>query len=404
MKKVFGYFVVALLSSFCTVAILFGLTPGFFKNWSGVQQEANLTPQLLGNTLRNNTASAVPPGFNPDTFARARNKVAPAVVYIDTMAVVTEYSGIPDEFRDFLPPQFFGEQKSVQTGSGSGFIIRPDGYILTNEHVVHNAQKLKVTLFGGKKYDGRVVGADAQTDLAVVKIEAQNLPVAELGDSASLVPGQWVEAIGNPMGFHDTVTAGIISALNRSLDDQNERGNLIQTDAAINPGNSGGPLIDLSGRVVGINEAILANAQGMGFAIAIDKAKAITGELIAKGKVRRPAIPWLGVAMGSLDRQTANYYGLSNTDGAIIQVAPGSPAAQAGLQNQDIIKEINHRKIGGPDDVAKIVKGSKVGATLDLLIIRDGRTVAAKVKLGAKPEQEQQQTEQQPKRIFPFLR
>lgn len=403
MKRIFGYFVIALLASFCTVAIIFGFVPGFSRNWPETHQTPNLAPQLMDNSPRQNTAPAGPAGLNPDTFIAARNKVAPAVVNIDTTAVVTEYSGIPEEFRDFLPPQLFGEQKSVQTGSGSGFIIRADGYVLTNEHVVRNAQKLKVTLFSGKKYDGRVVGTDAQTDLAVVKIEAKGLPVAELGDSSSLVPGQWVEAIGNPLGFHDTVTAGIVSALNRSLDDQNGHGNLIQTDAAINPGNSGGPLIDLSGRVVGINEAILANAQGMGFAIAINKAKSITNELIAKGKIQRPAAPWLGVAMGPIDRQTANYYALANTDGVIIQVAPGSPAAAAGLQNQDIIKEINHRKISGPDDVVKIVKESKVGATLNLLIIRNGRTLAAKVKLGARPAQEQQRTEE-PKRIPPFLR
>ena len=192
-----------------------------------------------------------------------------------------------------------------------------------------------------------------------------------MGDSDNLIPGQWVVAIGNPYGFHDTVTAGIISALGRSLEDPNQSGNLIQTDAAINPGNSGGPLVDLSGKVIGINEAIIANAQGLGFAIPINSAKKIVKDLIEKGKVQRPATPWLGVGMTDINERIADYYGLNNQAGAIIQVIPNSPAAKAGLQDGDIIKEVNHQEVKNPDDVIKIVKDSKVNQILDLLVFRE---------------------------------
>lgn len=377
IQKYLPFIVIALCSSLLTAGI-FTFTTQQTNNNSSI---APLQPTVQ-------KASFLSGPIGTGSIVEARKKVAPSVVNIDTVSVVTTNPSIPFEFRDFFPPGFFQNQQQVK-GAGSGFIIRSDGYILTNEHVVRDAQTLKVTLFGGKKYDGRVIGTDPQTDLAVVKIEGKNLPAVEMGDSSSLEPGEWVVAIGNPYGFHDTVTAGIISALGRSLEDPNQSGNLIQTDAAINPGNSGGPLVDLNGKVIGINEAIIANAQGLGFAIPINLAKSIAEDLIKKGKVDRPATPWLGVGLVEIDNRIAEYYGLPNNEGAIIQIFPDSPAAKAGLQDGDIVKEVNRKKIKNPQDVIDIVKGLKVGQQIDILIYRDKEYKVFKVKLEAKPQQKQ---------------
>lgn len=389
IKKLVPYLVVALFASLFTAGILWTVAPRVF-------QPANLQsasePQVMATDFK--VPASANTSFGPDAFIAANKKVSAAVVNIDTVSVVSTAPYIPEEFRDFFPSDLFGgEQKQVQ-GTGSGFIIRSDGYILTNEHVVRNAQGLKITLPNGKKYDGKVVGADAQTDLAVIKINAKNLPVVEMGDSRNLVPGQWVIAIGNPYGLHGTVTAGIISALQRSLEDPEQRGQLIQTDAAINPGNSGGPLIDLSGKVIGINEAIITNSQGLGFAIPINLAKTVSAELIAKGRVQRPATPaspWLGVLVGEVTDQIASYYGLANTAGAIIQVYSNGPAARAGLTDGDIIVQINRQKVKTPDEVSKIVKGCKVGQVLEIMVYRDGGYKVFKVRLEERPKQLNQQ-------------
>ncbi|HOP73903.1 MAG TPA: trypsin-like peptidase domain-containing protein [Bacillota bacterium] len=376
-KKYLSYVLVAAFASLMTTGLIFGLAPEKFNsptNNSAVPAPNIVKANYMETALEN-------------SIINARNKVAPAVVYIDTVTIVSQRPFIPFGFRDFFPPEFFQEQKQERRGTGSGFIIRPDGYIVTNEHVIRGAQKLEVTLFGGKKFTGKVVGSDPYTDLAVIKIDAKNLPSVKFGDSDKLTPGQWVVAIGNPYGFHDTVTAGIISALGRSLEDPNQAGNLIQTDAAINPGNSGGPLVDLSGNVIGINEAIIANAQGLGFAIPSNTAKKIVEELIEKGKVQRPAKPWLGVALTAINERIAEYYGLANQDGAIIQVFPNSPAAKAGLQDGDIIKEINRQKIKTPDDVVNKIKSLKVGDTVEILIYREGSLKVFKVKLEEQPQQ-----------------
>lgn len=383
-KKYFSYFLIAIISSLITAGIFVGFAPQLLKLSFARELQAQVSPDTPKTIYTVNDS-------NSNSIINARQKVAKAVVYIDTVSVVTEPMQIPFEFKDFFPPDFFGDQQQrVQTGAGSGFIIRSDGYILTNEHVVRNAQKLKVTLsslYGGKKYDGQVVGADPQTDLAVVKINAKNLPTVEMGESDELIPGEWVVAIGNPYGLHDTITAGIISALGRSLEDPEAHGNLIQTDAAINPGNSGGPLVDLSGKVIGINEAIIANAQGLGFAIPINLAKNVSKELIAKGKVSRAETAWLGVGVSEIPDQVASYYNLANKDGALVQIYPDGPAAKAGLQDGDIIKEVNHQKIKGPNDVSNLIKGYKVGQEIELLIYRESRIKLIKVKLEARPQQ-----------------
>jgi Do/DeqQ family serine protease len=376
LRKYSGYFIVALLASL--------LTGGAFTAYFLFYHENQTNTGQISNISKIN----IPDGNSSiNSFVTARQKVAPAVVYIDTVAMVSANPALPFGLpRGFFPPEFFENQTQERKGTGSGFIIRNDGYILTNEHVVRGAQKLEVTLFGGKKFAGRIVGTDATTDLAVVKIDAKNLPTVEMGVSSQLIPGQWVMAIGNPYGLHDTITAGIISALGRSLEDPNQSGNLIQTDAAINPGNSGGPLVDLSGKVIGINEAIIANAQGLGFAIPIDLAQKVAQDLIERGKVQRPTSPWLGVSLTEINQRIAAYYGLPNQDGVIIQVFPDSPAQKAGLRDGDIIKEMNRQKIKSPEDVKKMVNSSKVGQKMDLLVFREGRLIVIKVTLEAKPQ------------------
>jgi serine protease Do len=380
LRKYVPLIVIALCSSLLTAGIFILAEPKLFR-------DKPIGNQVLHQPMIQN-ASYLSGPIGAGSIVEARKKVAPSVVNIDTVSVITTNPSIPFEFRDFFPPGFFQNQQQVR-GAGSGFIIRSDGYILTNEHVVRDAQSLKVTLFGGKKYDGRVIGTDPQTDLAVVKIDGKNLPAVEMGDSNKLEPGEWVVAIGNPYGFHDTVTAGIISALGRSLENPNKSGNLIQTDAAINPGNSGGPLVDLNGKVIGINEAIIANAQGLGFAIPINLAKNIAEELIKKGKVERPAAPWLGVGLVEINDRIAEYYGLPNQEGAIIQVFPNSPAAKAGLIDGDVIKEINRKKIKTPQDVVDFIKEQKVGQQIEILVFRDKEYKVFKVTLEAKPQEQE---------------
>jgi len=376
IKNGITYLMISLCSSLITAGIFYQLSPYLMSNQASQVQltKAKLIENFDGN-------------LGTNSFITARQKVAPAVVYLDTISIVSETPAIPFEFRDFFPEEFFGGNEKQVSGAGSGFIIRADGYILTNEHVVRNAKKLRVTLLGGKKFEGYVIGTEPNSDLAIVKINAKNLPTVQLGDSSQIIPGQWVIAIGNPYGLQDTVTAGIISALNRSLDSTSEK--LIQTDAAINPGNSGGPLVDLSGKVIGINEAILANAQGLGFAIPINKAKIIAEKLIHQGKVDHSYIagtPWLGVVLENINQQIANYYGLSDTEGAIIQIYPQSPAFKAGLQDGDIIKEVAHKKIKNATEIVKIIEQAKIGQTLEILIFRDGELYNFKIILEGKPE------------------
>ncbi|NLG84500.1 MAG: PDZ domain-containing protein, partial [Firmicutes bacterium] len=277
-------------------------------------------------------------------------------------------------------------------GTGPGFISRADGYILTHAHVIEGAQKLQVTLADKRRFEGRVVGVDRDLDLAVVKIEAKGLPTVVMGDSERLEVGQWVLAIGNPLGYHHTVTAGIVSALNRSLEDPNRNGYLIQTDAAINPGNSGGPLIDLQGQVVGINVAIRADAQGMGFAIPINMARQRLAAL-TKGQGKTPSStagrPWLGIAMGDLRDLPAairREYGILREEGVFVNdVAANSPAAKAGFQRFDLIVSIDQAEVKTMEEVRRRVQEAKVGQTLRVVINRRGRYLLLRPRLEPMP-------------------
>jgi S1-C subfamily serine protease len=298
--------------------------------------------------------------------------------------------------RDVLNPQgsngfgpYFGDIPGLpsgpirQKGIGSGVIVSPEGYILTNAHVVRGADRLTVTLLDGRTFAGKVVGADTATDLAVVKIQASNLPIARLGESAPLQPGDWAIAIGNPYGLNFTVTVGVISATGRSLPDGPEEP-FLQTDAAINPGNSGGPLVDAVGRVIGINTAEFENAQGIGFAIPVDTAKGIMQQLIATGKVARP---YLGVYLQPITPDQAQALHLpTGTKGAqIAEVAPNSPAAAAGLQRADVIIEVNGQHVDDPASLVTLVHNSKIGTTISLLLHRADHTQSVSVTVGQMP-------------------
>jgi serine protease Do len=388
-REIWPLFVVAIVSSIVTSAFILSYTRSSGYQASLINPSSNSNKQYPNDKYaKSNYKSNIP--VEENAVIMARRKIAPAVVYIDTVRTISGPQVIPDIFREFFPGLRgpFEEQKREQRGTGSGFIVDSVGHILTNEHVVRGADKLMVTLQDGRKYKGYVIGSDQKTDLAIVKIDAKNLPYAELGDSNALEPGQWVVAIGNPFGFHQTVTFGIISALGRSLENPDESGYLIQTDAAINPGNSGGPLIDLKGRVVGINEAILSQAQGMGFAIPINLAKENMNELIQKGKISRPPVPWIGVAMLPLNEELIQYLGINFKNGVYVEsIAPNSPAAKAGFRAGDVIKEMNRKVMNSPESLVKAVKAMKVGQKVSLLVWRDNKFITITLRLAARPEE-----------------
>ncbi|HUG95974.1 MAG TPA: trypsin-like peptidase domain-containing protein [Nitrososphaera sp.] len=271
-------------------------------------------------------------------------------------------------------------------GVGSGVVIDEKGYILTNNHVIDDAERLKVTLADGRVLKGRVVGNDEMTDLAVIKVEAeQPLPAAELGNSDDLKAGQIVMAIGNPFGLTGgpAVTAGIVSSLNRSIQAKSGVLELIQTDAAINPGNSGGPLVNTKGEVIAINTANMPYAQGIGFAVPVNTAKSILKELMEKGRVTRP---WIGVASMKVTPQLARYYGLPASEGALIaKVEPYSPADDAGLRKGDIIEGIDGSTVEDPSQIASHVRKKRVNDQLTLAVNRYGRQIQVPIQVDERP-------------------
>jgi S1-C subfamily serine protease len=322
--------------------------------------------------------SATP--VNQNFIAKAVEKVGPAVVRIDASRQVSQLNS-----DNPILKRFFGEdelkqfENRVEQGTGSGFIISTDGHVITNAHVVEGADTVTVTLKDGRTLDGKVVGTDPVTDVAAIKIQANGLPTVTLGKAKALTPGQWAIAIGNPLGLDNTVTAGIISAIDRSSSQvgiPDRRVQFIQTDAAINPGNSGGPLLNDQGEVIGINTAIRADAQGLGFAIPIETGWKIAQQLFDKGKAEHP---YLGIQMVDLTpdlRQRINddpNTGLkisSDTGVLIIQVMSDAPAASAGLKQGDVILKVNNTAVANAAEVQQQIESVQVGETLSMEVRR----------------------------------
>ncbi len=330
-------------------------------------------------------------------FHRLAKAMSPTVVNIQTMRKVGGGQMSMDSqdmefFRRFFGfAPFQSEPRSVP-GLGSGFIITSDGYILTNNHVIEDAQELKVTLADDREFDGKVVGTDPRTDLALVKIEAKGLPVAPLGNSDALEVGEWVVAIGNPFNFSHTVTAGIVSAKGRRQVQPGSRqlyADFIQTDASINPGNSGGPLFNIRGQVVGVNSAIYSRDgayQGIGFAIPVNMAKTILPSLKEKGSVERS---WLGVMIQAVDKDLASSFGMDKAKGALVaQVSENSPAQSAGLMQGDVILKFDGKDIGESSDLPWMASNAGIGREVSVVILRNGKEKTMKVKLARYPDED----------------
>jgi serine protease Do len=328
-------------------------------------------------------------GNSPD-FVKLTKELKPAVVNISTSKTADAHSSMMNQFdsrhRDFFEEFFenFFQGREIpqhkQKSLGSGFIISADGYILTNDHVVDDADEITVQLAGGKIYPATIKGIDQKLDLALLKIDSdETLPTVKLGNSEQLEIGEWVMAIGNPFGLEQTVTVGIVSAKGRVIG-AGPYDNFIQTDASINPGNSGGPLFNTRGEVVGINTAIVAGGQGIGFAIPINAAKNILPQLKETGHVTRG---WLGVTIQHVSKELADSFGLESAEGALVSsVATGSPADQAGLKRGDIILSLNDQHIAAMTDLPRLVAEIPVGKTAKVTVFRNGKERDFDVRVG----------------------
>lgn len=360
--------------------------------------EPRSQPRVNASNWFNNSSNPSPEPTS-NFIVAAVDKVGPAVVRINASRRVSR-----DHFDDSLPRDFFGgfgpprgmrpPGDRFQEGTGSGFILSPDGHILTNSHVVEGTDTVQVILKDGRRYDGRVLGTDSVTDVAVVKIDATDLPIVTIGNSEKLSPGEWAIAIGNPLGLDNSVTVGIISATGRSSTDvgvPDKRIGFIQTDAAINPGNSGGPLLNAKGEVIGMNTAIISGAQGLGFAIPINHAQQIAQQLITFGRAEHA---YLGIEMVTLTetlrRELQNNkdlpFVIPDTDGVlIVNVVSGSPADIAGLQPGDVILNLDQQTIKTSERVQQIVQSKTVGSILQMRVNRNGSSLTLQVKTGNLP-------------------
>lgn len=335
----------------------------------------------------------------PTSFVDLVKKEKPAVVNISTTQVIKQkgfshpqFGGRQSPFEEFFGDDFFRRffggvppREFKSKSLGSGFIIDTDGYILTNNHVIENATEITVKLSDDKEYEAKIVGRDAKTDIALIKIDAKNhLPVVNIGDSDMLEVGEWVVAIGNPFGLNQTVTAGIVSAKGRVIG-SGPYDNFIQTDASINPGNSGGPLFNSRGEVVGINTAIVASGQGIGFAIPINMAKEILPQLKEKGSVVRG---WLGVMVQHITPDIAQSLDLAGKEGALVAaVVKGGPAEKAGIKRGDVILEFDAQKVGKMRDLPSLVAATPVGKAVKVLVLRKGKEMTLTVKIARLEEE-----------------
>ena len=337
----------------------------------------------------------------PANFSKLAEKAKPGVVNIRTVKTVKgggrvfrHFYGNPfgDEghpFEDFFAPFFEnGHRREFKERSlGSGFIIDKEGFIVTNNHVIEDADEISVGLANGKEFEAKVIGRDRNTDLALIKIkDAKNLTPLTMGNSDQLEVGSWVVAIGSPFGLEQTVTAGIVSAKGRVIE-AGPYNDFIQTDASINPGNSGGPLLNLAGKVVGINTAIAVSGQGIGFAIPVNMARGIVAQLKEGGEVSRG---WLGVGIQDLTEELAEYYGLKGQKGVLVtQVFQGNPADKAGILPNDIITAVDGKKVTTGRELSKIVANTPVGEKAKIDFIRDGKSKSVRVVLSKRTDEKE---------------
>ena len=352
-----------------------------------------LSPSLENETLLVSASSKSSPVLREDSFINLAKIMNPAVVNIYTTHKMKFKTPFPnrngDPFFDLFE-QFFGPhfRNRPIKALGTGFIIREDGLILTNNHVVDRAESVKVQLTEkDSNIDAEVIGKDLRTDIALIKIKTKNkLPVAKLGSSKNVKPGQWVAAFGNPFGHGHTMTKGIVSAIGRKIDELTQLNHVpfIQTDAAINQGNSGGPLVNLQGEVIGVNTAIDARANGIGFAIPIDKVKELIPRLEKEGVIRRG---FLGIYLENIDEEKAKALNLKSTKGALIShIIPGGPAEKASFKPYDFILKFDSKKIENALDLINAVSTTKIGKKVKVVVLRNGKRKTIRVKVGDHPE------------------
>lgn len=383
---------------------------GEFKTPPPVVQTNVTQPSVLDlSQLDKEQLQALITAAGQNAIKAAIKRAAPSVVQIEVIKESKFFDPFEEFFSDPFFKRFFGEppfrfpEKQIQRSIGSGFVIDFEGkkYLLTNHHVVEGATSIRVTFPEGTIFNAELVGGDEMLDVAVVRLKNpdRDIPSVELGDSDAVEIGDWVVAIGNPLGLQHTVTAGIISALHRDVPKPNNVGSfrdMIQTDAAINPGNSGGPLVDAQGRVIGINTAIILYSEGIGFAIPINSVKKILSQLIGTGKVTRA---WLGISIQDLTPELAQQFGV--TEGVLVaDVIAGSPSAGI-LQRGDVILSVNGQRVKSVTQLQELIMFKAVGERVGLEIVRDKQTLTVEVTLGERPSeaalagQEEEQPQQQ---------
>lgn len=356
--------------------------------------EASYVSAPVQDSRGQDSTSALVGQSRRNAITRTVAAASPAVVGI-TVTEVRQYRYRTPWGDDPFFRQFFGDQTYTQQvqGLGSGFLISADGYILTNDHVAGNAKEITVTVTSGEKYKAELVGTDAVSDIALLKIKGKDLPYLRLGNSDDVIIGEWAIAFGNPFGLFDisdkpTVTVGVVSATRMNLRAEEGRvyRGMIQTDAAINSGNSGGPLVNSVGDVIGVNSVIYTPNQGsigLGFAIPINRVKTVVAELKRSGKIEREY--WTGLEVQTVDERVARYFGLASAEGVIVSdVKRGSPAERAGFKAGDIIQEVNGERITDESSIISIVDDAKVGDVLSVKVFRDRNSINLKLKLEKK--------------------
>jgi serine protease Do len=374
----------------------------FGKNDAAASQEETAAPAGEPFWQQGSGKAPVVPRGVPNTFADLAEASSPGVVNISAEKIFTghpleEWFGIPN-FPFQAPeqgmPRERSERKHVVPSLGTGFVISPDGYIVTNNHVIEDVEKITVKFNDGKELPATVIGRDPKTDIGLIKVDVkEQLFALPLGESDSVRPGEWVVAIGSPFGLEHTVTAGIVSAKHRNIE-HGAYDDYIQTDAAINPGNSGGPLLNLAGEVIGINTAIKPGANTIGFAVPIDMAKAVLPQLRASGKVTRG---WLGVVIQGVSPELAEKLGLQETKGALVsKVIEDGPGAKAGIETGDVIREFDGKPVNDYGDLPRIVASTPINKKVDIAVMREGKRVVLHPKIAILEEPEVQKTSATP--------